>query len=81
MLRVCRGHNGYGGGYDPLAGHEKEDITNKVSDPFFNIVTPRSDIDEKFMLMDDFWWWRCSLSEGLQPALVCRMEPEYYSAF
>ena len=45
--RVCRGHSGYGGGYGLLAGHGKEDVTCKVSDPPFTNLTPRSDIDEK----------------------------------
>ena len=33
--RVRHGHNGYGGGYDALEGHKKEDVSNKVSDPPF----------------------------------------------
>ena len=51
MPRVCHGHSGYGGGYGPLAGHGKEDVTCKVSDPPFTNLTPRSDIDEKLMLI------------------------------
>jgi len=55
MFRVCHGHSGYGGGYssgyDPLAGHGKEDVTSKVSDPPFTNLTPKSDIDKKIMLI------------------------------
>ena len=40
-----------GGGYGPLAGHGKEDVPSKVSDPPFTNLTPRSDIDEKLMLI------------------------------
>jgi len=51
MSWVCHGHSAYGGGYGPLAGHGKEDVTSKVSDPPFTNLTPRSDIDEKPMLI------------------------------
>ena len=51
MPQACHGHSGYGGGYGALAGHEKEDVSNKVSDPPFTNLTPRSDIDEKLMLI------------------------------
>ena len=44
---VTVGGGGYGGGYGPLAGHGKEDVTSKVSDPPFTNLTPRSYIDEK----------------------------------
>ena len=48
---VCHGHSGYGGEYRSLAGHGKEDVTCKVSDPPFTNLTPRTDIDEKPMLI------------------------------
>ena len=55
LPRVCHGHSGYGGGYGGgyglLAGLGKEDVTCKVSDPPFSNLTPRSDIDEKLMLI------------------------------
>ena len=55
MSRVCHGHSGYGAGYGsgygPLAGHGKEDVTCKVSDPPFTNLIPRSDIDKKPMLI------------------------------
>ena len=51
MPRVCHGHSGYGGGYGPLVGHGKEDVTCKVSDPPFTNLTARSDIEEKSMLI------------------------------
>ena len=51
MSRICHGHSGYGGGYGALAGHGKEDVTSKASDPHFTNLTPRSDIDEKPMLV------------------------------
>ena len=51
MPLVCYGHSGYGGGYGPLAGHGKEDVTCKVSDPPFTNPTARSDIEEKPMLI------------------------------
>ena len=55
LPRVYHGHSGYGGGYGGgygvLEGHRKEDVTSKVSDPPFTNLTPRSDIDEKPMLI------------------------------
>jgi len=51
LFRVCHGHSGHSGGYGPLASHGKEDVTSKVSDPPFTILTPRSGIDEKPMLI------------------------------
>ena len=47
MPRVCHNHSGNGGGYGPLVGHRKEDVTCKVSDPSFTNLIPRSDIDIK----------------------------------
>ena len=37
--------------YGPLADHGKEDVTYKVSDPPFTNFIPRSDIDEKSILI------------------------------
>jgi len=51
LPQVYHGYSGYGGGYGPLAGHGKEDITCKISDPPFNNLTPRSDIDKKPMFI------------------------------
>ena len=35
MPWVCHGHSGYDGGYGPLVGYGKEDVTCKVLDPSF----------------------------------------------
>jgi len=51
MPLVYHGHSGYGGGYGPLLGHGKGDVTSKVSDPPFTNLTPRSDIDKKPMFI------------------------------
>jgi len=40
LPRVYHGHSGYGGGYGVLEGHKKENVTSKVSDPPFTILTP-----------------------------------------
>ena len=43
-FRVGHGHSGYGGGYGggygPLAGHWKEHVTCKVSNPPFTNLSP-----------------------------------------
>jgi len=52
---LYHGHSGYGGeygvGYGVLEGYRKEDVTSKASDPPFTNLTPRSNIDEKPMLI------------------------------
>jgi len=45
--RILPDHNEY----DPFKGHEKEDVTNKVSDPLFTNLIQRSDNNEKPMLI------------------------------
>jgi len=47
MPWVLHGHSGYGA----FEGHEKEDVTSKVSDPPFTNLTQRIDSDEKSMLV------------------------------
>ena len=47
MSRILPNHNGHGA----FEGHEKEDVTSKVSDPPFTNHTQRSNSDEKLMLV------------------------------
>ena len=78
---VCHGHSGYGGGYGPLAGHRKEDVTSKVSNPPFTNLTPRSDIDEKPMLIRWLLVVEMFINEGSWRTPVGQVESEYFFAF
>ena len=46
MSRILLDHNEH----EAFEGHEKEDVTSKVSDPPFTNLTQRSDSDKKSML-------------------------------
>ena len=81
MSRVCHGHSRYGGGYGPLAGHWKEDVTSKASDPPFTNLTPRVTSTKNSCSLDDFLVVEMFINEGLWPTLVGRVESECSSEF
>ena len=66
--RVRHGHSGYGGGYGggsgPLAGHWKEDVTCKVSNPPFTNLTPEVTSTKNPCSLDDFLVVEMFINEG-----------------
>ena len=74
--RVRHGHSGYGGGYgggygdgygggsDPFAGHWKEDVTYKVSNPPFTNLTLEVTSTKSPYSLDDFLVVEMFINEG-----------------
>ena len=70
--RARHGHSGYGGGYGggsgggsgPLAGHWKEDVTCKVSNPLFTNLTPEVTSTKNSCSLDDFLVVEIFVNEG-----------------
>jgi len=62
--RVRHGHSGYGGGYGPLAGQGKEDVTYKVSDSPFTNLTPEVTSTKNPYSLDDFLVVEMFINEG-----------------
>ena len=55
---------GYGGGYGPLTGHGKEDVTCKVSDSPFTNLTPEVTSTKNPYSLDDFLVVEMFINEG-----------------
>jgi len=79
--RVRHGHSGYGGGYGPLAGQGKEDVTYKVSDSPFTNLTPEVTSTKNPYSLDDFLVVEMFINEGSWPIPVGQVESEGFAAF
>ena len=71
---VRHGHSGHGGrygrGYDPFAGHWKEDVTCKVSNPPFANLTPEVTSMKSSFSLDDLLVKEMFINEGSWPISV-----------
>ena len=81
MPRVCHGHSGHGGGYGPLAGHGKEDVTCKVSILPSPILLPEVISRKNPCSLDDFLVVEMFINKGLQLKPVGQVKSECSSAF